>query len=345
MDVGLIGCGSRAARLHMRAYKHIPEVRVVAVSDINLERARAYTQEYHIKRFFKDYKELFELKNLDYIDICTPTSTHTEIACEAAKYGLNILLEKPMARTSSDCDKIISEVSKHRVKLCMCHNQIFADSVIYVKNLVDNGEFPIIYFGILAKENIKMSRPPDWATTNNEEGGALWESGVHSAYLQLHFLKDIQEVFAIGDKIKHSVYDNYIVLLRGLNQVIGMIELSWITRRSEFLFDFMSSDGRRIQIFDYDFIQDIPEKPSANILQGFYRDQRAIIKKWGKIIKNFHNQTFGLHHYTLIKKFIRSLEIDSDPPVKPEDGRRSIALLECIEESLNKNLIVRFDNS
>jgi len=65
------------------------------------------------------------MKDLDYVDVCTPTLTNADLACEAAKFGHNILLEKPMARSTKECDKILHEVSKHKVKLCVCHNQLF----------------------------------------------------------------------------------------------------------------------------------------------------------------------------------------------------------------------------
>ena len=124
MNIGLIGCG-RVSEIHLLAYKHISEANVVAVSDINLHRARAFAKKHGIEKAFENSSELFNIKNLDFVDICTPTSTHTKIACDAAKYGHNILLEKPMARSTEECDKIIHDISKHGVKLSICHNQLF----------------------------------------------------------------------------------------------------------------------------------------------------------------------------------------------------------------------------
>jgi len=342
MDVGLIGCG-RVAGLHMRAYKHIPEANVIAISDIDLDRAKAFAQMHGIKKAFKDYQELLEIKNLDYVDICTPPSTHAKIACEAARLGHNILLEKPMARNTSDCDKIINEVSKKRVKLCLCHNQLFTPAVMQAKSMVDSGKFEPLHFRVSVKESAELIGAPSWIATA-EEGGILWETGCHSAYLQLHFLKDINEVFAMGDKIKHSVYDNFVVVLRTSNQSLGVIELSWLAKRHEVIFDLMSSDGKRIEILDYDNLSEIPQRPPAGFIQGFYLDQKAIFKKWAKtVMENLRKRELltCLHHYILISKYIESIKADSDPPVKPEDGRKTIELLECIEQSLNKNQPVK----
>jgi len=345
MKVGLIGCG-RVSRLHMCAYKHIPEANVVAVSDINLEKAKAFAQKHGIEKAFENYLDLLEMKNLDYVDICTPTSTHAKIASEAARSGHNILLEKPMARSTVDCDKIIHEVSKHGVKLCICHNQLFIPQVIEAKKMVDSGEFNPIYFRVSVKESPELGGA-SWTTTP-EEGGVLWETGCHSAYLQLHFLKDIDEVFALGSKIKHPVHDHFVVLLHTPNRALGVMEVSWLANRLEVIFELMSSEGKRMQILDYKTLLEIPDKPPKSFLEGFYLDQKMVMKKWIKdVIKDLRKRDLltCLHHYNLISEYIQSIKDDSDPPVKPEDGRRTIKLLECIEESLNKNEPVKMKSA
>jgi len=219
--------------------------------------------------------------------------------------------------------------------------------VIQAKAMVDSGEFPLAYFRVSVKESPHKIGFPSWVATP-KEGGILWEIGCHSAYLQLHFLKDINEVFAVGDKIKSPVHDNFAVLLHTSNQALGVMELSWITSREEAIFDLMSSDGKRIQILDYDYLLEIPEKPAAGFLKGFYLDQKTIIKKWIKsVVENVRKGDLltCLYHYNLIGQFMQSLKDDSDPPVKPEDGRKTIKLLECIEESLNTKQPVKMKNA
>ena len=89
MNVGLVGCG-RVSEIHMNTYKNIPEANVIAISDINIDRAKAFAQKYGIKKIDNDALKLFEIKDLDFVDICTPISTHAELVCEAAKHGQNI---------------------------------------------------------------------------------------------------------------------------------------------------------------------------------------------------------------------------------------------------------------
>jgi len=345
MDVGLIGCG-RVSDIHMNAYKNIPEANVIAVSDINIDRAKTFAQKYGIKKNYNDALKLFEIKDLDFVDICTPISTHAELACEAAKHGQNIFLEKPMARSSKECDQITHEISKNKVKLCICHNQLFLPTVMQAKAMVDSGDFSPSYFRVLVRESAELIGAPNWIMTP-EQGGALWETGAHAAYLQLHFLKNIEKVWAIGEKIEHSVYDHFIIMLSNSNKTLGVIEISWLAKKKEEVFEFIDSKGKKFQILNYNFFLEFPEKPEKNLIQGFYRDQKQTIKKWTKFfLTNIRNRTLTncIPQYTLITKFIESIKNDTDPPVTSEDGRKTVRLLEYIEESLNKNEPVKVNN-
>lgn len=338
MNVGLVGCG-RVSEIHMNAYKNIPEANVIAVSDINIDRAKAFAQKYGIKKIYDDALKLFEMKDLDFADICTPITTHAKLACEAAEYGHNIFLEKPMARNTKECDEIINEISKNKVKLCICHNQLFLPPVMQAKAMVDSGNFPLSYFKVSVRESAELIGAPNWIMTP-EQGGALWETGTHATYLQLHFLKDINKVWAIGEKVKHAVHDHFIVMLMNSEKTLGVIEISWLAKKGEIIFELIDSNGKTIQILNYSFFLQFPEKREKHILQGFYRDQKLITKKWIKFLTNNlrnYNMRECLPQHILINKFMDSIRNDSDPPVTPQDGRRTVRLLEYIEESLKRN--------
>ena len=338
MNVGLIGCG-RVSEVHMSAYRNIPEAHVIAVSDINLERAESFAQTYGIEKVFKDYFDLLETKTLDFVDICTPISTHAGIACDVAKTGHNIFMEKPMARSTSECDKIINELSKHKVKLSICHNQIFLPCVMQAKARVDSGEFRLAHFRVSVRESAELIGAPKWIMTP-EQGGVLWETGAHAAYLQLHFLKDIEQISAVGGKIENPLFDHFVTFLKSPSQTTGVIEISWLSKKLEVIFELIASDGRQIQILNYNYFAEFPKTNPNSFLQGFYWDQKLVTKKWIKsLLSNLRNRRLlaCLPQYILINKYMDSIKNDLAPPVTPEDGRKTVRLLECIQESLNKN--------
>jgi predicted dehydrogenase len=347
MKVGLIGCG-RVAHIHMKAYKEINDADVVAVADADINKAKTFAQIYKIGKVFSDYKELLELKDLGFVDVCTPTSTHETIVREAAKAGVNVLLEKPMGRNSAECERMIEESRKHGIRICVCHNQLFFPHVRRLKSIADSENFELLSFRTSHRENFEWLKAHGLAQPWNvspEHGGILWEVGTHLAYLQLHFLNDINEVYALGAKAKYPVWDDFIVLLRTSSGRWGIMEISWIAKESEIVYEIVSSNGERVQTFlPHGYIIERMQYPPADlggVLQNLFTDFKRLSRKWWKFAKDqIKKPQWG--HIDLIRTYIQSLKDGCSPPVTGEDGRNTVKLLECIEESLDGKKPVKF---
>ena len=347
VNVGLIGCG-RVAHIHMNAYRAIEKAKVVAVADADINKAKAFAETYKIEKVFSDHRELFAVKDLGFVDICTPTATHEPLVCEAAKAGINVLVEKPLGRSSQECERIVETARKHGIKVCVCHNQLFYPQVRRLKAIADSEDFNLISFRTFHRENFEwlvahgLAQP--W-NVNPEHGGILWEVGTHLAYLQLHFLKDVNEVYALGTKAKYSVWDDFIVLLRTVSEQWGIMEISWVAKESEIVYEIVSSDGKRVQTFlPHGYIIERMQEKAANVagvISNFLTDLRRLYRKWAKFTADQIKKP-NTGHPDLISAYIKSLEENAPPPVTGEDGRNTIRLLECIEESLNKQKPVKY---
>ena len=350
MKVGLIGCG-RVANIHMDAYKAIGDIDVVAVVDADLRRAKAFAEPYKISKTFSNYFDLFEMKDLDFIDVCTPTSTHESIVCDAAKSGFNVFMEKPMGRSSKECERMIEESRKYGTKLCVSHNQLFFPYVQNLKSVADSEDFDLVSFRTSHRENFawlkdhKLAQP--W-NVSPEHGGILWEVGTHLAYVQLHFLNDdVKEVYALGTKAMYPVWDDFIVLLRTSSQRWGIMEISWVAKESEIVYSIDSSKGRRVETYLFHgYTVEKTEKKAANwldVLHNFGTDEKRLFAKWNKfIVDQVKAPSSG--HLGLISKYVESLEKNTSPPVTGEDGRNAIKLLECIQESLSEGKPVSYSS-
>jgi predicted dehydrogenase len=324
----------------MMIYRYIKNAKVVAVSDIDLEKARIFANEYRVDKTFTNHVDLLEMKDLDFIDVCTPPSTHARMVCDAASSGHNVLLEKPMALSTHECERMIHEVERHGVSLCICHNQIFFPAMRRVKYLVDSGDYDIISFRTSIKEDPHMFSVPAWNMTSKEKG-IIWEVGCHPAYLHLHLLGNIAEVYAVGSKVKYPVFDEFSVLLRTSGQPYGIMEISWLTKESEKIYEIDSSDGKRAFMIapppwanqGYDILLET----SGNTERGLYSEIKRVFRRFVK-----RKTLFGyfIGHFYLINSYIKSLVEGTPPPVPPEEGRKTVKLLECIEQSLNTHEIV-----
>jgi len=345
--VGLVGCGG-IAPLHLRVYQRIKDVEVAGVCDISLEKAKNLATRFRIERTFSDYWDLFELKDLELVDICTPVTTHLRIVCDASKTVPAILVEKPMALNIAQCDEMIEEVKKHGSKLCVGHNQIFSPLIQKAKSLVDSGAFSLLSFRTTCKENYETLKAlhllPAWNVAP-EQRGIIWESVCHLAYLQLHFLPDIREVYAVGSKFKYPVYDNLSVLLRTGTERFGIIEHSWLSKETDIVYEFNYSNGLRAQIQrDFDYFSEFSEDPPftvGTVARNILVDEKRILQKWIRFGTCYFKKTKVLPTFNLVSRYIESIKKDLPPPVAPKDGRDTINLLECIEKSLTEREPVR----
>jgi len=347
MKVGLIGCGGIAPS-HMEVYKRIKNVEVVAVCDVNSEKAKKLAARYRIEKAFENYLDMLEKENLDLVDICTPVSTHARIVCDVAETAAAILVEKPMALSVSECEEIIGAVNKHGSKLCVGHNQIFSPNIQKAKMLVNSGEFDLLCFRTTQKESFEFLKTHNLAPAWNVDPvqrGIIWEVCCHLAYLQLHFLSNITEVCAVGGKVKYPVYDDFAVLLRTTDQRFGLVELSWLSRETEIVYELRDVSGRRVQIYrDFDYFLENSEKPPfsvGNVARNFIVDEKRILQKWMRFGICYFQKRKLLPTFNLISSYIESIEKDLPPPVSPDDGKKVINLLECIERSLDMHQTVR----
>jgi predicted dehydrogenase len=154
-------------------------------------------------------------------------------------------------------------------------------------------------------------------------------------------LPNIIEVYAVGNKVKYPVYDDFAVILRTKDKRYGIIELSWLSKETEITYELRDKSGKCLEIYrDYDYLVEKKEVPPYNmyyVAKNFIVDEKRILKKWIRYGLRYIRRGRILPTYFLIRSFINSIEKDLPPPVSPEDGKKTIALLECIEKSLNES--------
>lgn len=342
MKIGIIGCGG-IAPTHIQVYQSLKNVKVVALCDLNLEKAKNLVAKIKIEKTYENYWDMLEKEDIDLVDICTPVSTHAKIVCDVAQKVPAILVEKPMALNVSECDEMIKAVKKHGSKLCIGHNQIFSTNIQRVKTMIDSGSFNLFSFRTAQKESFEILKQYKLASAWNvlpEQRGIIWEVCSHLAYLQLYFLPDIKEVYAVGGKVKYPVYDDFTVLLRTTGQRFGVIELSWLSHETETVYELRDTTGRTLQVYwEFDYMLEKSEDPpfsASKVVRNIFADEKRILQKWVRFGICYLLKRKLLPMFNLISNYIESIKKDLPPPVSPEDGKKTIKLLESIEKSLDE---------
>jgi predicted dehydrogenase len=350
VKVGIIGCGG-VAPAHLRVYKSMRTTEVAGLCDLNLERAKKLASDFHVQKTYADYWNMLETERLDLVDVCTPVTTHAKIVCDVSRKVPAIMVEKPMALTVNECDRMIDELRKNGSKLCVGHNQIYSPNIMQAKSLVDAGKFDLLSFITTQKESFELLKVHNLAPAWNvapEQRGIIWEVCCHLAYLQLHFLPDITEVYAVGGKTKYPVYDDFAVLLRTKSQRFGLIELSWLSTETDIIYELRDSRGRRLQILrDFDYVSDKSAPPAfsvGGVFRSYYIDQKRVLQKWARFGLSYFQKRKLLATFNLISAYIESIIKNQPPPIPAEQGRNTIKLLECIEKSLNEKKSVMLND-
>ena len=102
---GVIGAGIWG-RMHIRAYTQHPPAELVAICDVDRNRAEAAAKEFGVPKVFTEVDELLR-EDLDGVSVVTPDPFHTEIVLKAADRGMHILVEKPLATTVEECRRMM----------------------------------------------------------------------------------------------------------------------------------------------------------------------------------------------------------------------------------------------
>lgn len=178
--VGIVGAGNIAASAHLPAYSRMKDlVKVVAIADINRERAERVAAEFGIPNVFSNVHELLAGCDVDYVDVCTWNCAHAECTIAAARAGKNILCEKPMADSLEHALEMEREVKKAGVRFMLGVVTRFLPEAQLVKKMQEAGELGDIY---LAKTFYTRRRgtPIGWFTNRAKSGGgAVIDIGVH----------------------------------------------------------------------------------------------------------------------------------------------------------------------
>ena len=139
LRVGIIGCGV-IANLNCQGYLYSPDAEIVAVSDVDIKNTGKKLERWGIRttNIYTDYKKMIDHEDLDIVDILTPHHLHAPMTEYAAKAGIpGISVQKPMAHTITDCDRIIEVCEENNVILCSFENFRFYPPYLKAKELLD----------------------------------------------------------------------------------------------------------------------------------------------------------------------------------------------------------------
>ena len=229
--IALIGAG-RIAHVHADAYLAIKDAQIVAVADPDAERAARLAARAGADAV-NDYRELLSRSDIDAVDICTPTSTHEEIAVAALQAGKHVSCQKPFALDEASCDRIIAVAKQSGRILIVPYMSRHAPLPVKAKELIESGAIgePInAHYHMLCPPGVALTR---WFHEEDKSGGVLVDTLTHGVDLFNWYFGDVARVGAFiassggPDADVMTRDDNVAMIAHYKRGTVASLRVSW----------------------------------------------------------------------------------------------------------------------
>ncbi len=222
---GVVGCGAVSERYHLPALARAPDVELVALVDPVRERAATLAERFGAPVVGEHHREL--VGRVDAAVVAAPNRLHEPVAVDLLAEGVHVLVEKPMALDTAECDRMIDAASSSGAVLAVGHDFRFFPTAGYVKDLLSAR-----LLGRVRSVDLRQGTGARWPyasgyALSREEagGGVLIDFGSHMLDLLLWWLGDA-DVLSYRDDAVGGVEAECVLELAFADEVRGVVELS-----------------------------------------------------------------------------------------------------------------------
>jgi len=202
VSFGLIGCGDIARKRVAPALRDLLNCELVAISRSQSSLAASFASEFGAKRWYPEWRDLLNDKEIQAVYIATPLHLHVEQTITAAEAGKHVLCEKPMGLNVAECDRMIQACRRNKVTLGIAYYRHFYPVVRRMKEIIASGE---VGTPLIAQVNAfewfdpPPSHPRAWLLNKEQSGGGpMFDFGCHRIEVLLDLFGDIRDVKAIA---------------------------------------------------------------------------------------------------------------------------------------------------
>ncbi len=188
--VAMVGCGA-VSKNHLTPLRAMDNVRVVALCDIDGERANSRARELGYEcKIYESYEKLLDCEELDAVHIATPHHLHAQMARLALERDINVFLEKPMCISLDEIDEMLEIEAKSQGRISVCFQNRFNPATLVAKRIADEDGGVISGCG-----SVFWDRDESYYANSNwrgayktEGGGVMINQAIHTIDLLCQFL-------------------------------------------------------------------------------------------------------------------------------------------------------------
>ena len=334
MKYALIGCG-RISTNHIKAALN-NKLQIVGVCDILSEKMEDILKKHELEKDatihrFTYYKELIEKEQPVLVSIATERGSHAEIALYCIDLGVNVIIEKPMAMSMEDANKIIELSEKKNVKVAACHQNRFNVAVQELRKALETGRFGKISHGSI---HVRWNRnkgyydQAPWRGTWMQDGGALMNQCIHGIDLLRWMMgNEVEEVYGATRQQFHDYLeaeDVGMAVVKFKNGAIGTIEGTTNV--------YPKNLEETLYLFGENGTVKIGGTSTNNIDVWNFSDETEEDNK-NKGLEEVTSNVYGNGHTSLFADVIDAIQSDRKPYVDAVAGRNALEMILAIYKS------------
>ena len=341
MKYALIGCG-RISPNHIAAAL-ANHLEIVGLCDIELENMQDKVAKFELSNkisLYTDYIKMLEEQKPELVAIATESGKHAEIALNCIEAGCNLIIEKPIALSLEDADKIIERAAEKHVKVSACHQNRFNKSIQKIRDALEKNRFGKMYYGtahIRWARNIEYYARAPWRGTWEQDGGALMNQCIHNVDLLRWMMGDeIVEIVGMTDRVKNNFIeaeDLGIAIIRFKNGSYGIIEGTTVVypkNLEETLYLFgekgtVKAGGQSVNVIEEWNFSDMLDNP-VDVKEKFHENPPNV---------------YGYGHTPLYTDVIEAINNDREPYVDAKAGKRALEVVLAIYKSASEGVAVK----
>lgn len=189
--------------------------------DMDPERLRSVGRQFPTARLTSDYGAVLATDDVDAVALATPVSTHFDLASQALRAGKHVLVEKPLAMTSTECETLIQLADERDLRLMVGHVFLYNAAVQKVREYITSGELGEIYYVYSQRLNLGQVR---------RDVNALWNFAPHDLSILSHWLgEEPSRVQARGYAyIQPQIEDVVFMTLDYPDGIGANVHISWL---------------------------------------------------------------------------------------------------------------------
>jgi UDP-N-acetylglucosamine 3-dehydrogenase len=278
LGVAVVGTGFWGKN-HARVYKELQETELLAVCDIDAERARSVAAQFGAKPYTSLRKMLLD-RNIGAVSVATWSTSLAKVATEAVKAGKHVLVEKPMAASVGQAEKLIEAAKKERVHVSVGFLMRFIPGLQHIKKAVEDKTI-----GELVCATAK--RVSQWPERIGDVG-VVKDTAIHDIDVMLYlFNKDPIAVYAKTGSMRYKKFEDYAQLMLTFEGgKTAFIESNWLTPYKTRIL--IATGSEAIMNLDY-ITQELRIEDAKETLQPRYPMQEPLKLE----LRHFANSVLG----------------------------------------------------